>query len=66
VSELARDLGLNLSQIGHHLRVLRDLKVIEIVGEEPRRGAVEHRYRVRAEAMRPVLEAFAQEPLDPD
>lgn len=64
--ELVRDLNLNPSQVGHHLKALRDLKIIEIVGEEPWRGAVVHRYRAHTEAIRPVLETFAQESLDPD
>jgi len=65
-SELVRDLDLNRGQIGYQLKALRDLKIIEVVGEESRLGTVEHRYRARAEAIRPVIETFAQELLDPD
>jgi DNA-binding transcriptional ArsR family regulator len=66
VSELVRDLALSASQVAYQLKALRDWKIIEIVGEEPWRGSVVHRYRARTEAIRPVLETFAQESVDPD
>jgi DNA-binding transcriptional ArsR family regulator len=44
--ELARLLDQPLATISHHTRVLRDLQCIELTRTEPRRGAVEHYYRV--------------------
>jgi DNA-binding transcriptional ArsR family regulator len=44
--ELARLLDEPLATISHHTRVLRDLRCIELTRTEPRRGAVEHYYRV--------------------
>jgi len=43
--ELADQLGEGLSQVSYHVGVLRECKLIELVGTEPRRGAVEHFYR---------------------
>jgi DNA-binding transcriptional ArsR family regulator len=43
--ELARSLDAPLATISHHVRVLRDRGLIELVRTEPRRGAVEHYYR---------------------
>jgi DNA-binding transcriptional ArsR family regulator len=50
---LARDFGLALAAVSHHVRVLRDLGWIEISRTEPRRGAVEHFYRP---VRRPVID----------
>jgi len=44
--ELARLLDEPLATISHHTRVLRDLRCIELTRTAPRRGAVEHYYRV--------------------
>jgi DNA-binding transcriptional ArsR family regulator len=44
--ELARLLDQPLATVSHHTRVLRDLRCIELTRTEPRRGAVEHYYRV--------------------
>jgi DNA-binding transcriptional ArsR family regulator len=44
--ELARLLDQPLATISHHTRVLRDLQCIELTRTEPRRGAIEHYYRV--------------------
>ena len=43
--ELADDLGAPLSDVSYHVRVLRELKAIELVRTEPVRGAVAHYYR---------------------
>jgi len=43
--QLAPRLGSTLGRVGHHVRVLRDLGLIELVETRPRRGAVEHIYR---------------------
>jgi hypothetical protein len=42
---VARALGEPLGRVSHHVRVLLRLGAIELVGTEPRRGAVEHYYR---------------------
>lgn len=42
--ELQKELGEGLSQISYHIKVLKDFELIELVGTEPRRGAVEHFY----------------------
>jgi DNA-binding transcriptional ArsR family regulator len=44
-NELARELGLPLGRVSYHIRLLADLGAIELVGTEPRRGALEHFYR---------------------
>jgi len=43
--ELADQLGEGLSRVSYHVSVLRECELIELVGKEPRRGAVEHFYR---------------------
>ena len=52
-NELANELGEGLSQTSYHIKVLRDLGLIELQRTEPRRGAVEHYYRASA---RPLLD----------
>lgn len=42
---IAAELGLDLRGVAYHVRVLKKLGCIELVGTEPRRGAVEHVYR---------------------
>ena len=49
-NELARELGEPLGRVSYHVRTLADIGAIELVGTEPRRGAVEHFYRA---AVRP-------------
>lgn len=44
-SELAKELGMGVSQVSYHIKELRRQKCIELVRTEPRRGAVEHYYR---------------------
>jgi DNA-binding transcriptional ArsR family regulator len=44
-NELARELDLPLGRVSYHIRLLHDLGAIELVGTEPRRGALEHYYR---------------------
>lgn len=43
--ELARELGESVQLISYHVRILRDLGFVELVGTTPRRGAIEHHYR---------------------
>jgi hypothetical protein len=42
---LAGKLGLPVSRVAYHVRLLHELGLIELVGTRPRRGAVEHYYR---------------------
>ena len=42
---VADRLGEPLGRVSHHVRVLAEMGAIELVGTEPRRGAVEHFYR---------------------
>ena len=44
-NQLHKELGVGLSQISYHIKVLRDFELIELTKTEPRRGAVEHFYR---------------------
>jgi DNA-binding transcriptional ArsR family regulator len=44
-NQLARELDLPLGRVSYHIRLLHDLGAIELVGTEPRRGALEHFYR---------------------
>lgn len=44
-NELSEELNEGLSQVSYHIKVLRDLEMIEMTRTEPRRGAVEHYYR---------------------
>jgi DNA-binding transcriptional ArsR family regulator len=43
--ELSRLLDQPLATVSHHVRVLRDLRSIELTRTEQRRGAIEHYYR---------------------
>src|SRR6266540_3002743 len=52
--ELARMLDQPLATVSHHVRVLRDLRTIELTRTEQRRGAIEHYYRA-------VMPAFFDE-----
>ncbi|MBX5469796.1 MAG: helix-turn-helix transcriptional regulator [Thermoleophilaceae bacterium] len=51
-NELAKELGEPLGVVAYHVRTLLQLKAIELVRTEPRRGAVEHYYRA---TMRPYF-----------
>lgn len=62
-NELARELDEGLSQVSYHVKVLRDLDLIELVKTEPRRGAVEHYYQASA---RPLLDTPEWAQLDPN
>jgi DNA-binding transcriptional ArsR family regulator len=44
-NELSEELNEGLSQVSYHIKVLKDLEMIEMTRTEPRRGAVEHYYR---------------------
>jgi DNA-binding transcriptional ArsR family regulator len=43
---IAAQLELDLRSVAYHVRVLKKLGCIELVGTLPRRGAVEHVYRL--------------------
>jgi DNA-binding transcriptional ArsR family regulator len=47
-NEIAEELGRPLGTVAYHVRRLQALGCIELVREEPRRGAVEHYYRAVA------------------
>jgi DNA-binding transcriptional ArsR family regulator len=47
---IAADLGLDVRTVAYHVRVLRELRCIELVETLPRRGAVEHIYRIVEQA----------------
>lgn len=45
--ELTQHLDASLGTISYHVRQLHQLGLLELVGETPRRGAIEHHYRAR-------------------
>lgn len=49
--EIADDLGAGLSNVSYHVNVLRSSGMIVLDHTEPRRGAVEHFYKVSAPAL---------------
>ena len=48
---IAEKLDLDLRSVAYHVRVLRDLGCIELVETQPRRGVVEHIYRLTDQAV---------------
>jgi DNA-binding transcriptional ArsR family regulator len=64
--ELARESGASLSDISYHVTYLREEGCIEILETEPRRGAIEHFYRItpprsRAETSAAAVRGFLGE-----
>jgi DNA-binding transcriptional ArsR family regulator len=51
-----------LATVSHHVRELLNMGLIELVGEEPRRGAVEHYYRA---IIRPIFSSEEWDQLSP-
>jgi len=49
--ELAARLGLSIPSVSYHVGILRDLGLIKVVREVPRRGAVEHYYKAVARSL---------------
>jgi DNA-binding transcriptional ArsR family regulator len=47
---LSDELGVPLGNVSYHVRHLRDLGLIELASTRPRRGAVEHTYRLAENA----------------
>ena len=45
--EIAGQVGLPLPNVSYHVKILRDLGLIELKRTTPRRGAVEHHYAAR-------------------
>jgi hypothetical protein len=43
--EIAKEIGKDVGHVGYHVRKLQQLDLIELVDENPVRGAVEHFYR---------------------
>lgn len=56
--EIAESLDEDLSNVSYHVRVLSELGLIELVGEEPVRGAVAHFYKA---VERPLISAAEAE-----
>lgn len=50
--EISNQLGIGVSHVSYHVKVLREFECIELVARRKRRGATEHRYRAVA---RPFL-----------
>lgn len=59
-AEIARELGLEVSNVGYHVGALAEAGLIEEVGQRPVRGAVEHFYRA---IVRPITSAEDEEQL---
>lgn len=51
-AQVASQLGVDVSLLAYHVRVLRELGCIELVGTKQRRGALEHFYRATDPATR--------------
>lgn len=49
--ELAAQFGLSIPNVSYHVGILRDLGLIKVVRETPRRGAVERHYKATARAV---------------
>lgn len=60
-AQISNRLGLGVSHVSYHVKVLRELECVELVATRKRRGATEHRYRA---VTRPYLSdsAWAQVP----
>ncbi|HXR60991.1 MAG TPA: winged helix-turn-helix domain-containing protein [Solirubrobacterales bacterium] len=61
--ELAEALDEDLSNVSYHVRVLSELGLIELVAEEPVRGAVAHFYKA---VERPLLSKSEWEEISPE
>lgn len=46
--ELSRALGQELGVVSYHVRILRELGLLELTGQEQKRGAIESHYRARS------------------
>jgi len=61
--EIARELRMDVTGISYHVRALRDLGLVEEIGQRPVRGAVEHYYRA---VVRPCISDEAEASLTVD
>jgi DNA-binding transcriptional ArsR family regulator len=59
-AEIARELGMEVSNIGYHVNALAQAGLIEEVGQRPVRGAVEHFYKA---IVRPITSDAEEENL---
>lgn len=59
-AEIARELGLEVSNVGYHVTALAEAGLIEEVGQRPVRGAVEHFYKA---VVRPIISDEEEEDL---
>jgi DNA-binding transcriptional ArsR family regulator len=57
--ELSDQLGLALPNVSYHVAVLRDLGLLELMRETPKRGATERHYRASPKAPAAVWEVLA-------
>ncbi len=55
-AEIARQLGLEVSKVGYHVSALQEAGLVELVGQRPVRGAVEHFYRATVRPVRTTEE----------
>jgi DNA-binding transcriptional ArsR family regulator len=62
-AEIARELRLEVSNVGYHVGALADAGLIEEVGQRPVRGAVEHFYRA---IVRPITSTDEEAAMDRD
>ncbi|MDX6654671.1 MAG: hypothetical protein QOH18_1381 [Solirubrobacterales bacterium] len=62
-AEIARELRLEVSNVGYHVGALAEAGLIEEVGQRPVRGAVEHFYRA---VVRPITSTEDEEELSLD
>ncbi len=62
-AEIARELRLEVSNVGYHVGALAEAGLIEEVGQRPVRGAVEHFYRA---VVRPITSTEDEEELPLD
>jgi DNA-binding transcriptional ArsR family regulator len=62
-AEIARELRLEVSNVGYHVGALAEAGLIEEVGQRPVRGAVEHFYRA---VVRPITSSEDEEELSLD
>src|SRR4051794_12237697 len=49
-NELTKEVDATLGTVSYHVRLLEELGMVELVDQQPRRGAVEHYYRATQRA----------------
>lgn len=65
-AEVAREMDESVSNVSYHFKELREEGCVELVGTEPRRGAVEHYYRAKTPPLhdRPSWERLSKQSRD--